>query len=99
MTDDKRLHVKAAVATKLGLVADLIGVTPPALIAFMLDEYVRARPDISTALNEVKPTSVATKPKAKVEEYPAWMLAGLPGPAAPPASGRGEWDDDDEWAD
>ena len=61
MSDDKRLHVKAVISNKLDRVADYIGVTPTALIAVMLDEYVRARPDIASMLNSVKPTSVAPK--------------------------------------
>ena len=61
MSDDKRLHVKAVISNKLDRVADYIGVTPTALVAVMLDEYVRARPDIASMLNSVKPTSVAPK--------------------------------------
>ena len=61
MSDDKRLHVKAVISNKLDRVADYIGVTPTALVAVMLDEYVRARPDIASMLNSVKATSVAPK--------------------------------------
>ena len=80
MAEDKRMHVKAAISHKLDLVADYIGITSPALIAVMLDEYVRARPDILAKLNEVKPTSVAAK--EKVEEIPEWQRMGIDPPPA-----------------
>lgn len=101
MSDDRRVQLKLSVFSRVELAADMIGVSPAALVAVAVDEYLRSRPDLmggsTTTPNTVSPTPAPVE-KTDQEIADEWEVAQVkPAPVNKDLQNIvDEWEDEPE---
>jgi hypothetical protein len=85
MNDDRRIQLRASVYLRITNAADALGITGAALVAVAVDEYLRARPDLTTqpcpvivAPNIVTPEPEPTEELVKLGVNSEGIVWGTP---------------------